>query len=186
MKGSGIAMAASSATTQAAQDEPVATDQAPTVLAGPQQVMLTVNGIDRRVTLEPQMTLLDVLRNQLNVTSCKDVEDTNVAGADTVLIDGKATLAGTRLAIECVGLKIVTAESLGADDSVVAGFVQHDAIQCGYCTPGFVMATTAFLDKNPKASLEEIQAGLGGNICRCGTYAAISKCALEIVRRGSQ
>jgi xanthine dehydrogenase YagT iron-sulfur-binding subunit len=157
--------------------------QTPAVLSGAQEITLNVNGTDHRVRVEPQFTLLDVLRNQLNLTGCKEVEETTIAGADTIIIDGKATLAATRLAVECVGKKITTAESL-AGDEVVAGFVKHDALQCGYCTPGFVMATRAFLNKNPKASLVEIQKGLGGNICRCGTYQGITQCALEIAQKG--
>ena len=103
------------------------------------------------------------------------------------LIDGKTVLAGSRLAIECEDKKIRTVESLRRGekvDAVVAGFVKHDAMQCGFCTPGFVVATRAFLDKNPKASLADIQKGLGGNICRCGTYQGITMCALEISKGG--
>jgi aerobic-type carbon monoxide dehydrogenase small subunit (CoxS/CutS family) len=87
-----------------------------------------------------------------------------------------------------VGKKIKTVESLRNGDKVdevITGFVKHDAMQCGMCTPGFVMATRAFLDKNPKATLKQIQDGLGGNICRCGTYDGITKCALEIAKGGA-
>ena len=180
LKGSGAAMAATAVATAATDAH---AQQTPAVLSGAQEITLNVNGTDHRVKVEPQFTLLDVLRNQLNLTGCKEVEETTIAGADTIIIDGKATLAATRLAVECVGKKITTAESL-AGDEVVAGFVKHDALQCGYCTPGFVMATRAFLNKNPKASLVEIQKGLGGNICRCGTYQGITQCALEIAQKG--
>ena len=103
------------------------------------------------------------------------------------MIDGKATYAGTVLALQAKGKKILTVEWLGTGqqvDEVVSCFVKHDAMQCGYCTPGFVVATRAFLDKNPKATLEEIRAGLGGNICRCGTYDGITKCSLELAQKG--
>lgn len=182
LKGSGAAMAATAVAAQAAEAQDKQATSA--VLAGAQEITLNVNGTDQKVKVEPQMTLLDVLRNKLNLTSCKEVEETTVAGADTVIIDGKATMAATRLAVECVGKKIVTAESLAAADPVIAGFVKHDALQCGYCTPGFVMATKAFVDKNPGASLEEIKKGLGGNICRCGTYAGITACAVELCKKG--
>lgn len=89
--------------------------------------------------------------------------------------------------MECEGKEIKTVESLRDGDKVdevVSGFVNNDALQCGFCTPGFVMATRAFLDKNPKADLKEIQSGLGGNICRCGTYDGITKCALELAKKG--
>ena len=99
-----------------------------------------------------------------NLTGCKDLQDISVDGADTVMVDGKATYAGTVLALQAVGKQIRTVESLqrGAEvDEVVSGFVKHDAMQCGYCTPGFVVATRAFLDANPNATLEEIR-----EICR--------------------
>lgn len=151
------------------------------------KVTLNVNGKDHTLMIEPRVTLLDALRNDLNYTGCKEVDDRSAAGADTILIDGKPVLAGSRLAIECQGMKITTVESLVQDghvDDVVAGFVKHDALQCGFCTPGFVMATRAFLNKHPKATLEEIRKGLGGNICRCGTYHGITQCALEIAQKG--
>lgn len=158
------------------------------VSAAPQKLTLNVNGKDHEVTAEPRTLLLTVLRNQLNLTGCKDIDDRDAAGADTVIIDDKPVLAGSRLAIECVGKKIRTVESLRNGDKideVITGFVKHDAMQCGMCTPGFVMATRAFLDKNPNATLEQIQSGLGGNICRCGTYDGITKCALELAKGGA-
>ena len=157
------------------------------VAAKPAPVKLNINGKPYTVTVEPRTTLLEVLRNHLNLTGCKDVDDRTADGADTVVIDGKAVLAGTRFAVELVGKKIQTVESLrdGAKvDEVVTGFVKHDGLQCGYCTPGFVMATRAFLNKHPKATLAQIQEGLGGNICRCGTYQGITQCALEIAKKG--
>jgi aerobic-type carbon monoxide dehydrogenase small subunit (CoxS/CutS family) len=104
-----------------------------------------------------------------------------------VLIDGKATYAGTVFALQARGKQVRTVESLRNGDQVdevVRCFVKHDAMQCGYCTSGFVVATRAFLDKNPGASLEQIQQGLGGNICRCGTYDGITQCALELAKKG--
>ena len=146
-----------------------------------------VDILNYALTLEPRVTLLEALRNELNLTGAKHVDDTTASGADTVMIDGKAVLASSRLAIECQGKKIKTVESLrnGNDaDEVIEGFIQHDAMQCGFCTPGFVMATRAFLDAHPNASLAEIQKGLGGNVCRCGTYRGITQCALEIAQKG--
>ena len=188
LKGSGAAVAASAIATAA--QEAVAQKKAKPNLtsAEPQEVTLNINGKDHTVTVEPRVTLLDVLRNDLDLTGCKDVDDTSASGADTVLIDGKAVLASTRFAIECKGQKIRTAESLRQGDKldpVVAGFVKHDAMQCGFCTPGFVMATKAFLMKKPKATLSEVRDGLGGNICRCGTYDGITKCALELAKGGA-
>jgi xanthine dehydrogenase YagT iron-sulfur-binding subunit len=186
LKGSGVAMAATAAATYGLDAE--AQDQRSNVVDGPTQITLTVNGEDRQVTVEPRTTLLDVLRNQLDLTGCKDLQDVYVDGADTVMIDGKAAYAGTVLALQAQGKQIRTVESLQQGqnvDPVVSGFVKHDGLQCGYCTPGFVVATRAFLDANPNASLEEIQEGLGGNICRCGTYAGITECALELAKGGA-
>ena len=183
LKGSGAAMAATAVVTGAqeaiADDKPVA--------AGATKLTLNVNGKDHEVTVEPRTTLLEVLRYKLNLTGCKDLDDVYVDGADTVMIDGKATYAGTVLAMQARGKKIRTVESLrnGNElDPVVSCFVKHDGMQCGYCTPGFVVATRAFLDANPGASLEDIQKGLGGNICRCGTYDGITKCNLELAQKG--
>ena len=188
LKGSGVAVAATTLATAA--HESVAQKQetkANVVSSQAAEVTLNVNGKDYKLLLEPRAVLLDVLRNDLNLTGCKDVDDTTASGADTVMIDGKAVLASSRLAIECDGQKIVTIESLrdgGRVDEIITGFVKHDSQQCGFCTPGFVMATRAFLNKHPKASLEEMHKGLGGNLCRCGTYAGITACALELAKKG--
>jgi len=185
LKGSGAAVAATAMAT--ATEEAQAQEQKSNVASGPTKITLNVNGHDHTLTLEPRVTLLDALRNDLNLTGAKEVDDTTASGADTVMIDGKAVLASSRLAIECQGKKITTVESLrnGNDaDEVIEGFIEHDGMQCGFCTPGFVMATRAFLNQNPNASLEEIQKGLGGNICRCGTYHGITECALEIAQKG--
>ena len=188
LKGSGAAVAATAmatATTETAAKE--AKTKANLFPAEAVDITLNINGEDRKLKLEPRVTLLDVLRNDLNLTGCKDVDVRNADGADTVMIDGKAILAGARLAIECQGKKIQTVESLrngNKVDEVITGFVKHDAMQCGFCTPGFVMATRAFLNKKPNATLKEIGEGLGGNICRCGTYAGITQCALEIAKKG--
>jgi xanthine dehydrogenase YagT iron-sulfur-binding subunit len=183
LKGSGAAVAATAlvneATEAQAQDNKVA--------SGPVDVTLNVNGKQQTLKLEPRTTLLDALRDELNLTGCKEVCDTTNCGACTVMIDGKATYACTRLAVEVQGREIKTVESLRQGDNcdeVIDGFVKHDALQCGFCTPGFVVATRAFLNKNPNASLEEIQKGLGGNLCRCGTYNGITACALELAKKG--
>jgi len=184
LKGSGAAVAASAVTTAA---EEALAQQRLRVVAGPTKVTLKVNGAEHEVTVEPRTTLLEVLRYQLNLTGCKDLDDVSVDGADTVLVDGKATYASTVLALQARGKDIRTVESLRNGDEiapVVRCFVKHDAMQCGYCTPGFVVATHAFISQNPGASLEEIRSGLGGNICRCGTYDGITKCAQELAQGG--
>jgi xanthine dehydrogenase YagT iron-sulfur-binding subunit len=185
LKGSGAAVAATALVTKgdAAQQ-----GQAAKVVSGSKEITLNINGKDQKVSVEPRTTLLEVLRDKLNLTGCKDLADVYVDGADTVIVDGKATYAGVMLALQAEGKKIRTVESLRGEaspDPVVAGFVKHDAMQCGFCTPGFVMATRAFLDKHPTATLEEVRKGLGGNICRCGTYDGITKCALELAKGGA-
>ena len=187
LKGSAAAATATAMATHEPQETQAATARANVFAAAAQNVTLNVNGKNHTVKVEPRVTLLDVLRNDLNLTGCKEVDEHSADGADTVMIDGKAVLAGSRLAIECEGRKIRTVESLRQGEKIdegVSGFVKHDAMQCGFCTPGFVMATRAFLDKNPKASLADIRKGLGGNICRCGTYQGITQCALEIAKGG--
>lgn len=139
-------------------------------------VTLLVNGKKHTANLEPRVTLLDALREHLDITGPKRVCDRGECGACTVLLDGHAVYSCTTLAIEAQGKTIVTAEGLGTVEqphAVQASFVQHDAQQCGFCTPGFTTATKAFLDKHPHATQDQIAEGLGGNFCRCGTYRGI-------------
>ncbi|MCA9076323.1 MAG: (2Fe-2S)-binding protein [Planctomycetaceae bacterium] len=185
LKGSGAAVAATAIATGAEQ---ATADDEQQITSGPEKITLNVNGENRTVTVEPRTSLLEVLRDQLGLTGCKDLQDIYVDGADTVMVDGKATYAGTTFALNVEGKAIRTVESLrdGRNiDPVIEGFVKHDGMQCGYCTPGFVVATRAFLDQNPTATLEDVQKGLGGNICRCGTYDGITKCALELAKGGA-
>src|SRR5262249_7279704 len=152
--------------------EPVAeaADNATGVVAigpGPTKIKLNVNGKDMETSIEPRVTLLDTLRNYLDVTGCKRVCDRGSCGACTVMPDGKPIYSCTMLALEARGKKIRTAESLisedGRLDAVPAAFTKHDAQQCGFCTPGFVVAMRAAFDKNPKATQAEIEEGLSGN-----------------------
>lgn len=183
LKGSGAAMAATAAANYGVDAE--AQQPQSQVVDGMTEITLNVNGEDHKAKVEPRTTLLEVLRNQFQLTGCKDLQDVYVDGADTVMIDGKATYAGTVLALQARGKKIRTVESIKADDPLVKCFVKHDGMQCGYCTPGFVVATRAFLDAHPNATLEQVKEGLGGNICRCGTYDGITKCALEMAKGGA-
>ena len=138
---------------------------------GPGEVSLTlqINGQSRKLTAEPRVTLLDALRNRLDLTGAKKVCDRATCGACTVLMDGKAVYSCTVLAIEAEGHEITTIEGIGAPDrltGVQKAFMEHDAQQCGFCTPGFVTAATAFVREHPNASLEQVRAGMGGNLCR--------------------
>ncbi|MBS1874955.1 MAG: (2Fe-2S)-binding protein [Acidobacteria bacterium] len=156
-------------------------------VSGPGEVpvTLTINGKAMKVSVEPRATLLDTLRNKLDLTAAKRVCDRGTCGACTVIMNGKAVYACTVLAIDAQGKQIQTLEGLSANGKphpVSQAFVNNDAQQCGYCTPGFVVATKNFLDHNPNPTEEQVKQGLGGNLCRCGTYMGIRKAALEAAK----
>jgi len=158
---------------------------------GPGKVPIALNVNGKRLTanLEPRFTLLDALREKFEVTGPKRVCDRGSCGACTVLMDNKAVYACSVLAIEAQGKQIVTTDGLapqGQLHPVSAAFVDNDAQQCGFCTPGFVMATKAFVDKHPSATPDEIAKGLGGNFCRCGTYAGIKGAVAQLSKGGAQ
>jgi xanthine dehydrogenase YagT iron-sulfur-binding subunit len=175
LRGSGLSAATAVLTGSAAGLAETALDdkekepQHKTAAMGPGPVTLTldVNGKKVETKVEPRVTLLDALRNYLDVTGCKRVCDRGTCGACTVLVDGKPIYSCTMFALEAEGKKVTTAEALA---EVPAAFVEADSQQCGFCTPGFVVAMHAVLQANPKATPEEVEEGLCGNICRCGTY----------------
>jgi len=151
---------------------------------GPAAVPITlqINGKPLKLAVEPRVTLLDALRNQLDHTGAKRVCDRGTCGACTVIIGGKVMYSCSILAIDAQGKDIRTIEGLAPEGKlhpVSAAFVNNDAQQCGYCTPGFVMAAKGFLDKNPNPTMDQVEKGLGGNLCRCGTYVGIRKAVLE-------
>lgn len=169
--------------------EGFARTEAGTQIVGPDEVKITlaVNGKRHELWAEPRVTLLDALRNRLGLSGTKKVCDRATCGACTVLLDGKPAYACSVLAIEAQGREIITVEGLGEAESlhpIQQGFVDHDAQQCGFCTPGFVVASKAFLDKNPNPTVEDINRGLGGNLCRCGTYAGIRDAILQAAGKG--
>ena len=183
LRGSGAAAAVSALP---AEGLTAAEDQGPQVVSGKQAITLHVNGQERQVQAEPRTTLLEALRYQLDLTGAKPVSDDGAGGACTVLVDGKPKSASTILALQAVGKKITTIEGLGGDqpDAVSRAFVEHDAAQCGFCTPGFVVAIRDFLKEHPHATEAEIRQGLNGNICRCGTYANIIQAAIAVAKGG--
>jgi len=159
-------------------------------LVGPGEVSasLKINGQSRSLNIEPRVTLLDALRNRLDLTGCKKVCDRGTCGACTVLVDGHPVYSCSMLAIEAEGRDITTIEGLGTPEKLSEmqkAFVQHDAQQCGFCTPGFVMACTAFARKHPNATVDQVRAGLGGNLCRCGTYAGMMLAVADASKKGS-
>jgi xanthine dehydrogenase YagT iron-sulfur-binding subunit len=158
-------------------------DQAAAEVFGPGKVpiVLRVNGKSHNLSLEPRVTLLEALHNYLDYTGAKKVCDRATCGACTVIMGGAPVYACSVLAIEAQGKDITTVEGLstgGKLHPLQAAFIEHDAQQCGFCTPGFVVACKAFLDKNPNPTLEGIEKGLGGNLCRCGTYVGIRQAVL--------
>ncbi|MFN7947441.1 MAG: (2Fe-2S)-binding protein [Blastocatellia bacterium] len=162
---------------------------------GPNKVSITldINGVKKTASVEPRVTLLDTLRNDLDTTGAKRVCDRGTCGACTVMMDGKPVYACTVLAIEAQGKKIQTVEGLeqnGRLHPVQQAFVDNDGQQCGFCTPGFVMACKAMLDKHPDPTPEQIKQGLGGNLCRCGTYvgirAAVAQASAQMKKGGKR
>ena len=145
---------------------------------GPGKVPMsfTINGKKHSAQLEPRVTLLDALRDNFDLTGSKRVCDRAECGACTVLLNNQPVYACTVLAIEAQHQPITTIESLSENGKLhplQAAFVQHDGQQCGFCTPGFVIACKAFLDKYPHPTAEQIRYHLNGNLCRCGTYKGI-------------
>lgn len=181
LKGAGGVAAASGVLSQAAEAK--ATPN-PRVLEGELSIALRINGSLHKVQVEPRTTLLALLRHGLEpaLTGTKEVCDRGNCGACTVIVDGRTRYACMQLAVDLVGKEIRTIESLGSPEQlspVQEAFCKHDASMCGYCTSGFVVSTTALLERNPKADLEQIKHGLSGNLCRCGTYPHIFTAALE-------
>jgi xanthine dehydrogenase YagT iron-sulfur-binding subunit len=148
-------------------------------------VSLNVNGKKLNAQLEPRVTLLDALRDQFELTGAKRVCDRGTCGACTVLLDGKAVYSCSTLAIDAQSHQITTVEGLGEPGKlhpIQQAFVDNDAQQCGFCTPGFVVATKAFLDQHPNPTQEQIKHGLGGNFCRCGTYAGMRAAVMQAAK----
>lgn len=139
-------------------------------------ITLKVNGVARQVSVEPRVTLLRALRNELEITGAKEVCDRGGCGACTVLMDGRTVNACMLMAWDAVGREITTVESFGTPEKlspVQAAFLECDGYQCGFCTPGMIVSCTALLKSNPKPTLDETKAALAGNLCRCGTYGRI-------------
>ncbi len=154
---------------------------------GPGKVPMTftINGKTYHAELEPRVTLLDALRNVFDLTGAKRVCDRGTCGACTVLLGGKPVYACSVLAIEAQGKAITTVEGLvqqGQLHPIQQAFIENDALQCGFCTPGFVVACKALLDRHPNPTPEDIVAGLGGNLCRCGTYVGIRAALAQAAR----
>ncbi|MBN2266099.1 MAG: (2Fe-2S)-binding protein [Candidatus Aminicenantes bacterium] len=154
----------------------IATKKGRVPVYGRKAIVLTVNG--RKVNLEvaANETLLDALRGKLDLTGAKKICGRGECGGCTVLLDGEPVYACMFLAIRADGRSVRTVEGLAEGDKlhpVQEAFIEKDGYQCGFCTPGFLMASTALLEKTPAPALDEIKQALAGNLCRCGNYAKI-------------
>jgi aerobic-type carbon monoxide dehydrogenase small subunit (CoxS/CutS family) len=143
---------------------------------GDTPVRLNVNGKNLDLVIEPRVTLLDALRTRANLTGNKRGCDRGACGACTMLVDDRTVYSCSTLAIEVQGKKIRTVDGLANGNElhpVQKAFCEKDALMCGFCTPGFVVASVGLLEKHPNPTPEQIKKGLDGNICRCGTFARI-------------
>jgi carbon-monoxide dehydrogenase small subunit len=151
-------------------------------------VELTVNGERRKAEVEPRQLLVYFLREQLGLKGTNVGCDTTSCGACTVLLDGESVKSCTVLAVQADGAEITTIEGLASGDQlhmVQQAFNEQHALQCGYCTPGFVMATVSLLREQPSPSEEDIRHGLEGNLCRCTGYHNIVRAVQSAARAGS-
>jgi xanthine dehydrogenase YagT iron-sulfur-binding subunit len=149
-------------------------------------VKLHINGQEHTVTIEPRYTLAQTLRDNLGLTGTKIVCDRGACSACTVWIDKVPALACMTLAVDATGREIVTIEGLSDGDNmhpVQAAFVKHDAMQCGFCTPGMVMSCAALLERNPNPSLTDVKHAVSGNLCRCGTYPKVFAATLDAAQQ---
>ena len=148
-------------------------------------ISLIVNGQERSLEVEARTTLLDMVRDQLGLTGAKLGCDIQVCGACTLLVDGKPVSACSMLAADADGCEVLTIEGLSARDKLhplQEAFMEFGALQCGYCTSGFILTAKALLDENPRPSDEQIRDYLAGNFCRCGCYQEIMQAVRNAAR----
>jgi xanthine dehydrogenase YagT iron-sulfur-binding subunit len=150
-------------------------------------VALMVNGKRLELQIEPRVTLLDAIRNRADLTGNKRVCDRGTCGACTMIVDGRTVYSCSTLAIDVVGKQIRTVDGLSTGNTlnpVQQAFCDVDALMCGFCTPGFVVAATALLERNPNPTREQVAKGLDGNICRCGTFVRIMDATMAAAAKG--
>ena len=150
------------------------------------QIALTVNGKKVEADIDQYMTLAEFLREELDLTGTKVGCNRGECGSCTVIIDGMAVYSCTTLAIEAAGKEVLTIEGLsdkGELHPLQEAFIEHDALQCGYCTPGMILSVKALLDKNPQPTELEVRTAIDGNLCRCGSIPNIIEATLEVSRK---
>jgi aerobic-type carbon monoxide dehydrogenase small subunit (CoxS/CutS family) len=148
---------------------------------GKVDVSLHVNGAERRLALEPRATLADALRTDLGMTGTKIGCDRGACGACTVWLDGAPVVSCTTFALDAIGHEITTIEGLAKGDAldpVQQAFIDHDAMQCGFCTPGMIMSCAALVRRSTRPSLDDVRHATSGNTCRCGTYPKVFEATL--------
>jgi xanthine dehydrogenase YagT iron-sulfur-binding subunit len=186
LKGAGVTGLASAVTAAGVAETEAQTG--PRVLGpGDVPVSLMVNGKRLELKIEPRVTLLDAIRNRADLTGNKRVCDRGTCGACTMIVDGRTVYSCSTLAIEVQGKQIRTVDGLANGATlhpVQQAFCDADALMCGFCTPGFVVATVALLEKHPNATPEQMRKGLDGNICRCGTFVRILEAANAAKAKG--
>ncbi|MEW6664217.1 MAG: 2Fe-2S iron-sulfur cluster-binding protein [Thermodesulfobacteriota bacterium] len=147
-------------------------------------IRLTINGEKHILRVEPEWTLYHLIHDRLGLTGAKQMCDRGACGSCTVIMDGRAILSCMTLAIECDGKTVQTVEGIAAGNHpVIEEYVANHCMQCGYCTPGFVVTAKHLLDKNADPTEEEIREALAGNLCRCGTYPQHPKAVLAAAAR---
>jgi xanthine dehydrogenase YagT iron-sulfur-binding subunit len=191
LKGAGITAATTviESANALARDARSALDAAQTVGPDSHPIELRINGHEHAVTVEPRYTLAQTLRDNLGLTGTKVVCDRGSCSACTVWIDKVPTLACMTLSVDAVGREITTIEGLSDGDTmhpVQAAFVKHDAMQCGFCTPGMVMSCAALLERNPNPKLDDVKHAVSGNLCRCGTYPKVFAATLDVAKQRTQ
>lgn len=144
------------------------------------RISLEVNGVARSLECEPRRTLVDALRGELGLTGTKRPCDMGNCGGCTVLLDDAPVYACLVLAVDCAGRRVTTIEAFPEPTPLQRAFVEEDAFQCGFCTPGQIMALEGLFRANPKASDDEIVRALAGNLCRCGAYRNILRAAKKV------
>ena len=186
LKGMGTGAIATSITLSPAA-LPSSADAAPPPAVGEAWIQLNVNDTHHRLKVKSHWTLLDVLRKELGLTGAKKFCDRGSCGACTVIMEGKTVFACSRLAIEADNKKILTIEGLaqgGKLHPIQEAFLEHDGLQCGFCTSGQILSVKALLDKNPRLTQDQIKEGLSGNLCRCSAYPKILQSAMAAAQRG--
>jgi len=153
-------------------------------------IRLTINRQAYQVQVEPEWTLYDLIHDRLGLTGTKMFCDRGACGSCTVILDGRPVLSCMTLAVECNGKVVETIEGVAAENHpLIEAYIQHHALQCGYCTPGFIVTARSLLDHNPDPTEDEIKEALAGNLCRCGTYPQHPKAvheAAQVLRAAGQ